>query len=362
MLKTKLGKLTSEYHKMVNCVVISINGTIGDVQIPSKTADVLEWIRKKYKNSEIQFQGKIQDSIKDTQWLSIFAATNGDEEHINQHMLPSPFDEESYTGQILILASESDEQDQYDANISSYVNLKSDHYETVFQEWAFANDEEEEADVEIPDLDDDDIATDEIAEDDEEEDVVNTRDVVHVVRPIQTHSKNVFVECAIRDKVIENFTELLESDELATQLEESILHVVCEQAIKENIDVDWNNRVFWNMYRSRAISFYEYGRRSTSSDDGKWMLKLKQREITTREFAEMNAVDLCPSRWKDAVERIIESEKKLYSKNESAAIFMWCSACKKKTKCDYYQMQTRSADEPMTTFVNCLECDRRWKF
>jgi transcription elongation factor S-II len=25
-------------------------------------------------------------------------------------------------------------------------------------------------------------------------------------------------------------------------------------------------------------------------------------------------------------------------------------------------MQTRSADEPMTTFVTCLECDKRWKF
>ena len=345
---------------MVNCVVISINGTIGDIQIPSKTVDVLEWIRKKYKNPEIQFQGKIQDSIKDTHWLSIFAATNGDEEHINQHMLPSPFDEESYTGHIIILASESDEQDEYDANVSEYVNLKADHYETVFQEWAFANDEEEEE--AIPDVDDEDIVNDEIVEDDEEEEVDNSREVVHVVRPIQTHSKNVFVECAIRDKVVENFGELLENNELATQLEESILHVVCEQAIKENIDVDWNNRVFWNMYRSRAISFYEYGRRATTSDDGKWILLLKQREITAREFAEMNAVDLCPSRWKDAVERIIESEKKLYSKNESAAIFMWCSACKKKTKCDYYQMQTRSADEPMTTFVTCLECDRKWKF
>ena len=81
-----------------------------------------------------------------------------------------------------------------------------------------------------------------------------------------------------------------------------------------------------------------------------------------RQFAEMSAVDLCPSRWKEAIERIIESDKKLYSKNESAAIFMWCSSCKKKTKCDYYQMQTRSADEPMTTFVTCLECDRKWKF
>jgi transcription elongation factor S-II len=25
-------------------------------------------------------------------------------------------------------------------------------------------------------------------------------------------------------------------------------------------------------------------------------------------------------------------------------------------------MQTRSADEPMTTFVTCLVCDKHWKF
>jgi hypothetical protein len=30
--------------------------------------------------------------------------------------------------------------------------------------------------------------------------------------------------------------------------------------------------------------------------------------------------------------------------------------------CRYYQMQTRSADEPMTTFVSCLNCNNRWKF
>ena len=27
----------------------------------------------------------------------------------------------------------------------------------------------------------------------------------------------------------------------------------------------------------------------------------------------------------------------------------------------YIQLQTRSADEPMTTFVLCLECGNRWK-
>ncbi|KAK3890340.1 hypothetical protein Pcinc_005718 [Petrolisthes cinctipes] len=30
--------------------------------------------------------------------------------------------------------------------------------------------------------------------------------------------------------------------------------------------------------------------------------------------------------------------------------------------CKYNQMQTRSSDEPMTTFVICNHCGYRWKF
>ncbi|PVV03656.1 hypothetical protein BB560_001854 [Smittium megazygosporum] len=38
-----------------------------------------------------------------------------------------------------------------------------------------------------------------------------------------------------------------------------------------------------------------------------------------------------------------------------------CGKCGSR-KCRYYQMQTRSADEPMTTFVTCTNCNNRWKF
>jgi len=37
-----------------------------------------------------------------------------------------------------------------------------------------------------------------------------------------------------------------------------------------------------------------------------------------------------------------------------------CNKCKKR-RCTYFQMQTRSADEPMTTFIKCLECGNNWK-
>ncbi|XP_065571400.1 transcription elongation factor S-II-like isoform X1 [Artemia franciscana] len=38
-----------------------------------------------------------------------------------------------------------------------------------------------------------------------------------------------------------------------------------------------------------------------------------------------------------------------------------CGKCHKRN-CTYNQLQTRSADEPMTTFVLCNECGHRWKF
>lgn len=49
------------------------------------------------------------------------------------------------------------------------------------------------------------------------------------------------------------------------------------------------------------------------------------------------------------------------AENQSASTDMFkCSKCKQR-KCTYYQLQTRSADEPMTTFVTCCHCGNRWK-
>lgn len=38
-----------------------------------------------------------------------------------------------------------------------------------------------------------------------------------------------------------------------------------------------------------------------------------------------------------------------------------CGKCGMK-KVSYTQAQTRSADEPMTTFCECQNCGNRWKF
>jgi len=348
---------------MVNGIAITVTGSVVDITIPAKTNDVLEWIRKKYKNNSIQFQGKLQDPTKETRWLSIFAQISEDEDDINQHMFPSPFDEETYCGTIVVLATENENQDDYEKSISAYVSLKADEYETLYTEWTFNIEEDEEIDeADLENEDDGEDDTEEVVEEPEEE--VIHKQSVHVPRVIINKSKNIFVDCAIRDKTIENFQELFENIELTKEFELAMLHFINDQAIKEGIEVDWSNRVFWNMYRNKAIYFYENlrGMNSYVQNNETWLDKLKSKELSVQSFVEMNAMDICPKRWKETIEKMIETEKKLYSKNDTASIFMYCSSCKKKSKCDYYQLQTRSADEPMTTFVTCLECDKKWKF
>jgi len=329
---------------MVVGVSVASTGVLSDLSIPAKTTDVLEWIRKKYKQPAIQFQGKIPDPTKEDKWLSVFAKVADDEEDPNPHMLPTPLDEESYSGFIVILASAS-EQDDYDKPASDYVNLNVSDYETLYHEWSFnmSDDEEDAADDEEDDIDD--------AVSDEPEEVVRQAPVSKIV---PTKTKNVFVESPMRNLVVSNLTELTE---VAGELEAQILYYIVHQCKNSGIDVDWANKIFMNTYRDKAISIYENLRMDPS-----WAEKLNNQEVDPKTFVEMLPEEMCPARWKEALDKIIETEIKLYSKNVTAAIYMFCRRCKKKSKCDYYQMQTRSADEPMTTFVTCLECDLEWKY
>jgi transcription elongation factor S-II len=336
---------------MVVGTVVASNGTLSEVTIPAKVPDVLEWIRRKYRQTGIQFQGKLPNPIKEDHWLSIFAKIADDEDDANQHMLPSPLDEESYSGVIVILESASD-QDDYDKLSSCYNNLSVGDYETLYHEWSFNMSDNEEEEPE----DEDDIE-DDVTEENEE--VVRA---VPVAKVITTKTKNVFVESQFRDLVVKNLTECT-TEKIATDMELHILNFVVQQCKHNGVDVDWANKVFWNAYRDKSISIYENIRPDGYvNNKHNWADKLKTGEVDTKTFVEMPPEEVCPSRWKDALDKMIETEIKLYSKNMDAAIYLYCSRCKKKSKCEYYQLQTRSADEPMTTFVTCLECDREWKF
>jgi len=317
---------------MVLATLISISGTLSEVSIPAKTADVLEWLRKKLKQPTLQFQGKC---VHEEHSFAFFAVPSEiEDEQTNQHMLPPPFNDDSFQGSIAVLKSANPNPDDYDRQASKYVDLKTVEYDEFYATCTF--DEEDEPEEQGEYEEDDGLGDPQQEEPEDQVDAtVRPHVTVHML-----HASNVFVDHPLRDLIRSKF----ESEEI----EHAILTRSVSDAQKWFIDIDWSNSVFVDMYRSRAVSLYRY--------------RDLAKNMTATEFVDSTAVDLNPKRWTSIIEALIEKEKAMYSKKSTASIFMYCSSCKIKTKCDYYQLQTRSADEPMTTFVTCLECDKRWKF
>lgn len=52
----------------------------------------------------------------------------------------------------------------------------------------------------------------------------------------------------------------------------------------------------------------------------------------------------------------------LISRIECSSLAMQNRSCRKLTIYIPFAHQTRSADEPMTTFVTCTNCGNKWKF
>jgi transcription elongation factor S-II len=95
--------------------------------------------------------------------------------------------------------------------------------------------------------------------------------------------------------------------------------------------------------------------------------RLKNGKLTVRDMAFYEPDILEPnglySEMKFALaKRDAEREKSRMNEEGYEGMFR-CGKCKQ-TQTRYYQMQTRSADEPMTTFVTCVfpGCGNKWKF
>jgi DNA-directed RNA polymerase subunit M/transcription elongation factor TFIIS len=93
--------------------------------------------------------------------------------------------------------------------------------------------------------------------------------------------------------------------------------------------------------------------------------RLKTKELDARQLAKYPSEVLWPEGpWAASMFQL--RTKELAKEQAQAAMdasyegMFTCRKCKK-TKVTYTQAQTRSADEPMTTFFCCLACGHRWK-
>ena len=150
-------------------------------------------------------------------------------------------------------------------------------------------------------------------------------------------------------------TEIVGDEKNATNLEKGIYNYAIQEATIRKIIKKWENPSFAQLYVDRLRSIY------INLKNEYLLHQIKTNEITPKTLAFMTHQELNPEHWKEFIDKKIKRDASKYSMNIEASTDMFtCKKCKSK-KCTYYELQTRSADEPMTIFVSCLDCGAHFK-
>lgn len=184
------------------------------------------------------------------------------------------------------------------------------------------------------------------------------------------------MEHAYRDYTRARFSEALGGGALARNCERNILN----WTVSRVKPASWENVVFRRTYKMKAVWLLTELKRApmvaahlkVGADGVKVELeilpqlehRLKKKELESSKLAFYPPDVLWPDGpYAQAMFRNKARDlarEKARTKDEEYTGMFQCGKCKS-TKTSYYQMQTRSADEPMTTFVSCGACGNRWK-
>ena len=135
-------------------------------------------------------------------------------------------------------------------------------------------------------------------------------------------------------------------DKLILNIEKSLYNASLQYATEHNIEKKWENKTFNHIYKQKYTSLMiDFDNNSISLID-----KIKSKQIAAKSVAFLSQEDIFPEQWKQ-VEFVDDDIQE--------GIFK-CRKCSSR-KTTYYSLQTRSADEPMTNFITCIDCGNRWK-
>lgn len=161
----------------------------------------------------------------------------------------------------------------------------------------------------------------------------------------------------IRQKVV---TELSKYTHRSIEVEEQIYNDTCDYCKKNNILLNKENVVLINIYLEFSRSLIH------NINEDSYIKNKTLRELINSDkikLSKISSYDKNSNKWRKFKEDLDLLEKEISNINPDVATTTQfvCSKCRKNTKCCYYSMQTRSADEPMTNFITCIECNHNWR-
>lgn len=164
-----------------------------------------------------------------------------------------------------------------------------------------------------------------------------------------------------RANIVKKLNKLIKKKNISFNLERGIFNYTVREAGKRKIVKKWDNKYFVILYIDKLRNIYLNLDSKSNLKNIKLLKALKNGDLKPHELAFMKPHELFKEQWQQLIDAKIERDINATKVSYSASTDEFtCKRCKK-NNCTYYEMQTRSADEPMTIFVTCKECANRWR-
>jgi len=165
-----------------------------------------------------------------------------------------------------------------------------------------------------------------------------------------------------RRKILEILMNTCKMDNLdARKIEMSIYNYAIKNATSNYIFSNWDNQDFITIYVNKSKSLISNLCKEYGVNNSQISSILKKKKTKLEKIAELSYYELFPKNWQAILDEKIKIEQMKKEAIQASATDMFkCFKCYKR-KCTYFELQTRSADEPMTIFITCLECGNKWK-